>query len=415
MTPLRRNFIFNILDGGFFGLGLGFTSFVTVLPLFVSQLTDSAVLIGLIPAIHAVGWQLPQLLTANRVTRLGYYKPMVLWMTIHERLPYLGLALVAWAVSSLDPRAALALTYLLLVWQGLGGGFTATAWQSMIAKIIPGRQLGIFFGLQSSAANMFLSVGAIGAGIILERAGAPFNFALCFLITGAAMTVSWVFLALVREERVPPTNAAVNHRDFWNNLVTILARDVNFRWFLIVRMLAQLAVMAFAFYTVYAVHHFSIGAETAGLMTAVFAATQIIANPALGWLGDRWSHRGAMEIGALAATLSAMLAWLAPTASWFYLVFILAGIANVAVWTLVIPLTLQFGREAERPAYIGLANTLVAPVTFLAPILGGWLADSMGYSVTFLTSAFGGLVTLFALHAILRDPTTRHPVRVSND
>ena len=33
-------------------MGIGFGSFVAVLPLFVSHMTDSALLIGLVPAIH---------------------------------------------------------------------------------------------------------------------------------------------------------------------------------------------------------------------------------------------------------------------------------------------------------------------------------------------------------------------------
>jgi len=76
------NFIVNVIDGGFFGLGLGFASFSTVLPLFVSNLTNSAILIGLIPAIHIVGWQLPQLFTAQRVAQQKRYKPMVMFFTV---------------------------------------------------------------------------------------------------------------------------------------------------------------------------------------------------------------------------------------------------------------------------------------------------------------------------------------------
>jgi hypothetical protein len=78
---LRFNFFVNVLDGNFFGVALGFALFVTILPLFVSTMTDSAILIGLVSAIHSVGWQLPQLLTVDRVTRLSRYKPMVVLMT----------------------------------------------------------------------------------------------------------------------------------------------------------------------------------------------------------------------------------------------------------------------------------------------------------------------------------------------
>src|SRR5210317_1853811 len=99
---LRYNVTVNLLDGGFFGFALGFASFTTIIPLFVSQLTDSAILIGLAPAIHTIGWQLPQLFTANRIRRLSRYKPMTLAMTIHERLPFLGFTLLAFFLLRLD-------------------------------------------------------------------------------------------------------------------------------------------------------------------------------------------------------------------------------------------------------------------------------------------------------------------------
>src|SRR5574342_36630 len=112
---LRFNFTVNILDGGFFGLALGFASFITIIPLFVSQMTDSALLIGLVPAIHSVGWHFPQLLTAGWVSRAKRIKPLVLWTTIHERVPFLGLALVAWFLPQLGVQTAVVLTFLLLV------------------------------------------------------------------------------------------------------------------------------------------------------------------------------------------------------------------------------------------------------------------------------------------------------------
>jgi hypothetical protein len=92
---LVHNLIFNLLDGGFFGFGLGFASFTTVLPLFVSMMTNSALLIGLIPAIHNVGWQFPQLLTAKSVSKMERFFNIFLFMTLKERVQFLGLAIIA--------------------------------------------------------------------------------------------------------------------------------------------------------------------------------------------------------------------------------------------------------------------------------------------------------------------------------
>jgi MFS family permease len=130
--------------------------------------------------------------------------------------------------------------------------------------------------------------------------------------------------------------------------------------------------------------------------------TQIIANPVMGWLGDRLGHRTVIEAGVIACIASAGIAWLAPHPNWFYLVFILTGIGNVAVWTIGMAMALEFGNEAERPAFIGLANTLVAPSTILAPFMGGWLADIAGYPATFAFSIACGILTLVVLNLVKR-------------
>src|SRR6185436_15949807 len=104
-------------DGGLFGGAVGFASFGTILPLFVASMTDSATLIGLVPAIHGAGWLLPQLFTANRTAQLRRYKRTVLRNTIHERLPFLGFALVAYLLPTIGVEAGLVLTFMLLIWQ----------------------------------------------------------------------------------------------------------------------------------------------------------------------------------------------------------------------------------------------------------------------------------------------------------
>lgn len=402
---LPHNLRVNLLDGGFFGLALGFASFVTILPLFVSTMTDSAMLIGLIPAIHSMGWQLPQLLLANRVSRLRQFRPAVLLLTTQERLPFLALALVAWLIPQIGKPTALWITFFLLVWQGLGGGLTANPWQSMIAKIIPADRRGTFFGLQAAASNLLSCIGAVLAGYILDSLPSPLDFVLCFLLASLGMALSWYFLAQTHEPESPLPDPDLPSYAIRADIPKILKTDRNFRWFLVARILSQVAVLASAFYTVFAVRHHGMSEVNIGYVTGVYLASQIIANPLMGWIGDRWSHRLVMAAGMMAAILAALLAWWAPSGNWFFIVFALAGIANVAVWTIALAMTLEYGSEAQRPAYIGLSNTLVAPMTFLAPFMGGLLADQAGYPAAFVTSAAGGVLTLVVLLLCMRDPS----------
>ncbi len=410
LKHFRHNFTVNVLDGAFFGAGLGFASFVTVIPLFVNSLTESTTIIGLIAALHIIGWQLPQLFTARKVAGLRLYRPMVLRRTIEERWPFLGLAVVALLIPVMSNQVALGLTFLLVVWHSFGGGFTATAWQSMISKIMTRERVGTFFGAQSAAANLMAAITAVAAGWILLNIEYPYNFALCFFLTSILMTISWVFLWAAREIAHEPRKVTVEEDALWPNLRDILRRDVNFRWFIAARVLTQFAWMATSFYTIYAVRQYEMDEQTAGLMTSVLLLGQTFANPLIGWVGDRFGHRRVFMGGLMVMLASIVVALVMPHTGWFYLVFGLAGFAQAVFWTTTMAMTVEFGEETERPYYIGLTNTLIAPATILAPIIGGWLVDAFGFQAMFAVTLVAGLVGVMVLQLAVLDPRRLRPV-----
>ena len=409
---LKHNITVGLWDGGLFGVALGFASFSTVLPLFVASMTDSALLIGLVPAIHSVGWQLPQLFTASHVSRLRKYKQHVLMTTIHERLPFLGFAIVALLLPTIGLQAGLILTFILLTWQGLGGGFTANSWTSMISKIIPPETRGTFFGFQAGIANLFISGSAVAAGYLLDYLASPFDFAACFLLAGIFFALSWIALAQTREPEDTEKIIPAEKTHFWDDSKKILRKDINFKWFLSARFLSQFATMGFSFYIIYALRQFNMDTITAGFLTATLTISQTVANAGMGWLGDRWGHRSMLIIGAVAALLSSILAWLATSILWFYPIFLLAGLANVSIWTIGMAMTVDFGTEAERPLYIGLSQTLTAPATILAPLIGGFIVDSAGFIPTFSISMILSIAMIGILVFLVKDPRTHRPSSV---
>jgi MFS family permease len=406
---LKHNVTVGLWDGGLFGVALGFASFGTILPLFVASMTNSAMLIGLVPAIHSAGWLLPQLFTASHVSRLRRYLRTVLFMTVHERIPFLGFAIVALLLPVIGVNAGLLLTFLLLVWQGLGGGFTANAWTSMISKIIPPESRGTFFGMQAGLANLFISGSAIAAGYLLNALASPWDFAVCFFIASIFFTLSWFALAATHEPEDNEKIIPEEKTHFWDDAKRVLSRDKNFNWFLSARILSQFATMGFSFYIIYALREFGMTEVVAGYLTATLTISQTIANIGMGWIGDRIGHRAMLITGAVAAFLSAVLAWNAASIAWFYPIFLLTGMANVSIWTIGMTMTVDFGSESERPIYIGLSQTLTAPATIIAPILGGWIADSAGFIPTFSISIVLSLVMIGILVFLVKDPRKIRP------
>lgn len=404
---LKYNFSIGLFDGSLFGVALGFASFSAVLPLFVASMTDSALLIGLVPAIHSVGWQLPQLFTASHVSRLRRYKSTVLMNTIHERLPFFGFGVIALLMPYIGKDLSLILVFLFLTWQGLGGGFTANPWTSMISKIIPSDSRGTFFGLQAGLANLFISGSAILAGYLLDFLASPWNFAVCFFLASFFFALSWFALARTREpedlEKIIPEEKT----HFWADSKQILKRDINFNWFLIARFLSQFATMGFSFYIIYALRQFNMDSVTAGFLTATLTISQTVANIGMGWVGDRIGHRAMLILGAFSALVSAVLAWLATSLFWFYPIFILTGWANVSIWTIGMAMTVDFGTETQRPLYIGLSQTLTAPATILAPLLGGLIVDRAGFMPIFSASIWLSAAMILILLWLVKDPRKR--------
>lgn len=402
---VRYNFTVNMLDAAFFGVALGFASKVAVVPLFVASLGGSTMIIGLIASLQEIGWQLPQLLTSNYVAGLRRYKRVTLLLSIQERIPFIGLAIAAALLPVIGPQVTLMLTLLFLSWQALGGGLTATPWQSLIGKIIPANRRGAFYGGQSSAASLMTSLAVVAAGFILVTVPSPMNYALCFALAAVGMGISFYFLALTREPESPIVERShEDMRAFFRRLKGILKRDPNVRWFVAARVLAQFAVMAVAFYSIFAVRHFRLDESTVALMAGVLTLSQMVAAPLLGHLGDQWGHRRAFALGMSAATLSAFIVAVAPTYHWLYLSFALSGIAASVLWSTVMAFTCEFGTLEERPYYIGLTNTMVAPATLVAPLVGAWIADTFGFSVTFLAATGAGVACIAVLLFALRDP-----------
>ena len=63
------------------------------------------------------------------------------------------------------------------------------------------------------------------------------------------------------------------------------------------------------------------------------------------------------------------------------------GSYQAAEQTSSLNIILEFSAPEDRPTYIGMTNTLLAPVLILAPLVGGTLATIFGFSTLFVVAA----------------------------
>lgn len=402
----------------------------------VSQLTDSKLVIGLVPAMWALGYYFPQLLTANWAESMPYKKPFVMLIGfVFERLPYflIGLLVLSFGVSA--PAVALVA---LLVGLGLassGAGLTMPPWLDMIAKVIPVRRRGIWLGLGYGLGQLMGVVGAYFVGRILVSRAFPSNFALLFFLGFGFTVVSWGGLALTREPVSEVTRKVVPLMHYLGRLATVLKRDRNYRRYLISKSLVNLGGMSSGFFAVFGTEVFSLDGRGVGLMTAVLVGTLAVLHPVGGLVADRAGHKTVLAAAAFFAALtpfSALVVGRGGAASptdgtlaspsvlgmapfGLLLVFVFLGTYLAADRTSSLSIILEFCAPEDRPTYIGLTNTILAPILIGGPVFGGWLAGAAGFRTMFSVAMVVGVIALLLMVFWVKEPRRTTPRRLEEE
>jgi MFS family permease len=401
----RWNFTVNALDISFFTLAMNMISQATILPLLVSSLTDSKVAVGMIPAIFSLGFLLPQLLTAGHAEGLKRKKPfLMLWSAIGERLPYMFIGLAVLLLAKTQPTLTLVFIFLLLLSAAGTGGALTPAWYDMISKVIPVNRRGIWMGVGNGVGALMAIAGAALAGWFLTRLPYPQNYAACFLVATVFQIISWGFLALNREPESESVRQHTSLMAYFRRLPAVLRRDRNYQIFLVTRSVMNLGTMASGFFILFGSEHYQLSGAQVGGLTAMMVGSQALMNIVLGTVGDRHGHKVVLVITAFLLGTAQLVALLAPFAGALWVVFFLLGASIAGDGVAGFNIIVEFCAPEDRPTYVGLTNTLLAPARTLAPIFGGWLAATAGYPGLFLTAASCSIISGVLLAFWLREP-----------
>lgn len=402
---LSWNLTVNVADGALYWFGLSFAAPSTIMPLYVSHLTDSRMLVGLVAAISGAGWYLPQLLTANYVERLPVKKDMVVRLGLFsERMPFLVMTASVFLFAGSEPNLALLLFFLTLTWHTVGAGLVAIAWQDMVAKVIPVHYRGRMLGMANALGAAAGMAGAAAAAAILARYPFPINFGLCMSLLCLFMFASWFAVSLTREPPKRSTRPSISLREYGKRLPAVLRQDRNFAAYLLSRVLSVLGRMGVGFVTVYAVRRWNLTDSQAGLYTTVLLAGETLANLGAGALADGFGHKLVLELSLGLAMLSMGLAALAPSPAWMYAVFGAIGALLAADIISSIMISMEFAAPEDRPTYMGLANTIPGLFSAAAPLVGGWIASRANYPALFAIATLLSLAAWATLHWWVKDP-----------
>ncbi|MDP9350517.1 MAG: MFS transporter [Chloroflexota bacterium] len=404
----RHNFILMLLDAVSFPFGISFVSVITILPLFVREMTDSTLAVGLVPAITNLGVLLPPLFIANYIERQQFQKWYLFWVACLERAPFLVLAfLIPW-LGRVSPTTLLVVFFVALTIHNFAMGFNMPSYFNLYAKVIPANRRGTMWGVGGAIGGLLALGGAQLSGYLLDRYGFPDAYALSFLVAFVILTLGIIGFRYVRELPTTDNPPPIPSLQYVRQSPSVLRRDPQFGTFVLSQVLYSFAYMAPAFYTVYALDHFGADPRTVALFTTVLMGTNTVANLLLGLLADRHGNKVVLQLGMLLAVAAPLLTVLAPSLGWMYAVFVLHSFAHAGSDIGGFNLPLEFAPRPQVPTYSAVNMTAVAPFRALAPVLGGVLA-ALSYPLVFWIAAGASIISLALLSWKVHEPRHRTP------
>jgi MFS family permease len=402
---LRRNYIGNFVHGMLGMTGFRLINAPTFMPAYLHLVSGSNTVVGLGLALQQMGGIISPLVAGAAIEHRPKIMPMAIVLGSLGRLAILGMALTGWFLRD----QAQVLTLLMFVFLfGVFMGAQRVAFTLLMSRVIPISLRGRLQAWRNAVGGLIAAVLAYFSGKYLIGAnvlgnGYATTFILAFFLTSAGL---WFLQHQIREPVPPTIREPVRMRDRMRDIPALIAANRDYRWFLIMQMLATSARIATPFYILHVGATMHLDGATLGLLSLAYLGADTVSNILWGYLGDRSGFRVVLVLSMtiwIASTLL-LLTLHAPLA--VFVAFFGLGAAAAGYMMASQTMILEFGHRDDLSMRIGISATAEGTMATIGPLVGGAVADLLGYNVVFGAS-LGLLAAALLTLIVIKDPRKR--------
>lgn len=379
------------LDGIFSAASEAF--YLAFIPLFALAYGATNQQVGWITAIGNLAGAAALFPGARLMEKTGNCKGIVLWSGGGvARLMLLFLTLLP--LFTLPPMIAILAITVLNGVRAFAANFANPAWTALVADLVPEFMRGRYFSTRNLTMGLATLIFSAVAGWLIRtgnqwRADPYLGYQLSFLIAFLLGMAGIYQFAQIHEPRSDRHTEQVRQP---GSLSAALKSSPGFLGFVISGFVWNLALQVAApFFNVYLVTRLGADSSTVGLFASISSLSAIGGQIFFGRLLDR---RGAIFLQLTTGFLIVLLPvmWVFYTEAWqvginnLFGGFLWAGF-NLANFNLLLQVTPNVGRART----VALYQTGVFVSAFVGPLLGGYLADAVGFHLIFLLSGAGRL------------------------
>ncbi len=395
----KRNMIAFFLDSFFFNFANMTFSSGTVLPSFVSKITDNNLYISLLTTIYYGVSYLAALFSCLLGSRARSPKKVYFFVALLQRVAFLLIFLSALTVGKWSAGASLLFFFCSFAMFAGTYGMTGTLFSQLVPFSLSGN-LGKFYGNYLAIANLAGVASSLFLAFCFERFQFPIDYAVTFL-SGTIMAffssaAVWFGIREVTDGYEPKP---IRLNEFVPKSIRILKEEKPFIHISVAYMLLSIAEFSRSYYIVKLAKLPGVPENIVGIMNFVVLFAAVIGTRLIGVIVYRFGIYAGLMTCFGAGTVASVLAYILPDLYVGIILFLFSAVAGCSYFNFQNMISGTFSRGKELTLYNVVLKYIAAPLTILVPILGGIVANRLGENTVFLVGLAlyaGGLVFCLA-------------------
>jgi len=382
-TTSQRNYLLGVFNGFLYTAGEIFFDPTLVVVVFLSYLTDSPFLLGLIVPIRDAAWALPQLWVSGILQ--SYPKKVKLYRQASIARIISWILMIACIYFVREKNLLIILFFIVYTLASLMNGLGGLPFMEIVGKTIEPRSRGEYFAWRYGLGGLGGVLASFGVKKILDESSNiqfPDNFGLLAVLFAIFASLGLIAFSMIREEEVSHTLPKEPLKVQLRKASLLIKKDSNFSKFLFIRAVQILGGSAIPFYAIYVQKVFGASTAFVGYYLAFYTISNLLANFIFGRMTRRFGNKRVMNIATTAGllmsavVLSLMIAGsilhISPIAGAVLLIpaFILNGFRATGLSVSSNALMLDLSPTLNRSLYIGFANTLLGLVILMTGVSG---------------------------------------------
>lgn len=408
---LKRNYIGNYLHGMLGMTGFRLINAPTFMPVYIHLISGSNTVVGLAQALQQVGGIISPIFGATAIEHRKKVMPAALWMGGLGRVQIVGMALAGWFLQGQSlVYAMLALLFLFGVFMGA----QRVVFGMLMAKVIPLSRRGRLQAWRNATGGLIAAVLAWAAGkYIIQPDLFGHGYSVTFMLAAVLTSMGlWALQVLLREPEPPNLPPKARFRDRVRDFPALIMSDRGYAAFLVMQMLTTASRMAVPFYAIYATTSTGLSGGILALLALAYLGADTLSNLLWGYLGDRTGFRLVLLISLTMWILSTLILLGLHSPAAIFVAFFGLGASQSGYMMAAQTMILEFGSREEMPMRLAISSSAEGITSSVSPIVGGIVADALGYPAVFGISIGFLVLGLFCLILMVKEPRNRRLAQV---